>query len=544
MATEPNTLIKLYRGVPFDIDYRDTLYFPSDTAQKNYFDEVYSYSFNEQYYQRINKNTLRIQKSAEELMDCNYLSITNKNHGNRTFYGFITDVSYINENTCEVKYEIDILQSYLFHYVTDTADVQIKDSYIEREHSYTDIIGENIEPEPVDTGEIVFNGNMKPILSSLNEMCVIIAICDVDEQAVEGNLYDGIYGGATLYVYSATDVQDINTFLANYIQKPDAVVGMYMCPKFCVGETIPANHRLPYGASGHFFNFLVLTDTIFNADSTLDGHTVVNKKLFTYPYNFIHIENGSGSDLNLRYEFFGADNSEFRPVVGLKSTVTQPVIIKLFPQNYKGVPKQDGIGNANYNYSEELQLDTFPSCSWNSDFYKSWLSQNAVPMVLNTATTIANARIHSSLYSSEERQNASLATSGISAVASLLSNFYSASIHEDIMKGKVNNGGGNVSMNMQNFFAVRASVTSQKAKIIDDFFTMYGYATNKVKKPNLFNGTYSRPYYYYVKTVGANVKGMANADVLKRISDIFDNGITFWLNPAQYGNYSVDNRPQ
>ena len=30
---------------------------------------------------------------------------------------------------------------------------------------------------------------------------------------------------------------------------------------------------------------------------------------------------------------------------------------------------------------------------------------------------------------------------------------------------------------------------------------------------------------------------------LKNVSKIYDNGITFWKNPAEVGHYELDNRP-
>ena len=237
MATEPNTTIKVYKGVPFNLEYKDTLYFATAAAQTTYFSGLTAFTFDSQSYQRINKNTLRVEKSAEDLMEYNYLSITNKNHGNRTYYGFITDVSYINENTCEIKYEIDVLQSYLFHYVSNVSDIKVKSSFIEREHSYTDIVGENIEPEPVDLGEIVFNTPLKEIKIpetgsssySLLDLCVIIAVCDVgtsSAQSVVGSVYDGVYSGAVLRAFgmdTTEEIAEINTFLSGYKEKPDAV---------------------------------------------------------------------------------------------------------------------------------------------------------------------------------------------------------------------------------------------------------------------------------------------------------------------------------
>ena len=68
---------------------------------------------------------------------------------------------------------------------------------------------------------------------------------------------------------------------------------------------------------------------------------------------------------------------------------------------------------------------------------------------------------------------------------------------------------------------------------------MFGYATRRCKKPN----RNSRPHWNYVKTVGATVTGSVPADDMKKICSIYDNGITFWKNGSEVGDYSLDNSP-
>ena len=75
--------------------------------------------------------------------------------------------------------------------------------------------------------------------------------------------------------------------------------------------------------------------------------------------------------------------------------------------------------------------------------------------------------------------------------------------------------------------------------MIDDFWTMYGYPMRRVTVPNVR----ARSEYTYIKTIGCFVKGGAPAADLQEIASYFDNGITFWVNPSNVGNYSVTNTP-
>ena len=90
-------------------------------------------------------------------------------------------------------------------------------------------------------------------------------------------------------------------------------------------------------------------------------------------------------------------------------------------------------------------------------------------------------------------------------------------------------------------------VEETKAKIIDDYFTMYGYAVNELKIPNIRSGGSIRPHWNYVKTIGcvihsATGKGLP-ADAEKNIASIYDRGITFWNYLSEVGDYSYNNAP-
>lgn len=89
------------------------------------------------------------------------------------------------------------------------------------------------------------------------------------------------------------------------------------------------------------------------------------------------------------------------------------------------------------------------------------------------------------------------------------------------------------------FAYLNRHITRDYARIIDEFFNMYGYKTNLVKVPN-WN---VRPHWTYCKTAGCIIKGNIPANDAKKICAIFDNGITHWRNGDEVGNYSLDNRP-
>lgn len=90
----------------------------------------------------------------------------------------------------------------------------------------------------------------------------------------------------------------------------------------------------------------------------------------------------------------------------------------------------------------------------------------------------------------------------------------------------------------------RYGMTPTYKKRLGDYFAMFGYKQNKVMEINLR----SRRDYNYIQTMGANVvsKGSRRIpkDHLRKLSEIFDNGVTIWhidRNGNLFQDYSYDN---
>ena len=97
----------------------------------------------------------------------------------------------------------------------------------------------------------------------------------------------------------------------------------------------------------------------------------------------------------------------------------------------------------------------------------------------------------------------------------------------------------NPGMRRVKFSFYSLSIKAQFARIIDDYFTRYGYATNRTKVPN----RNARPFWTFTKTAGCTIRGSIPADSAVSICNIYNAGITFWKDPYAIGNYSLDNRP-
>ena len=512
MYINPNSDIWLLHSIPLDNTYEHTIYFETDTAQYNYFSKYVLKKFNKQSYLRVNKGVATLDVKADDIYNCNYMMFRNTAYGSKWFYAFITGIEYVNDNCTNVTFEIDVMQTWFFVH-------NVEACFVEREHPVTDEIGEHYEPENVDTGEYVFNdyGNIDP---SLTPMAVIVMVNDTAESP-DGELYNGIYGGCTLYAFNSTDSETITTFLSHYDQAPEAVVSIYMIPTICIEQALKNGEKTRLYKS-EVCKYRTVTVQPLTDSTFIDGYTPKCKKLYTYPYNFYTVNTGTDSAV-YRYELFDDLLPQFR----IDTPVTYPVQIQIRPMYYKGC--KDTPLN-----SEGITLTNYPLCSWSTDAFRAWLAQNSLPI---TSTAITGGLslglgLGGMIPLSEASNN-------MNHVGNLLMQGYQASIKADITRGNIYSGSVAISSKSKGFYGGRCSITSEYAKMIDDYFNMYGYAVKRVKHPNFS----SRPHWNYVKTAGCCLKGSVPADDARKLCNIYDNGITFWKNGDEIGDYSLDNSP-
>lgn len=122
----PNSEVRLIKNVPFSNNYRNVILFNSKEAQENYFKSLPSLIKDDFKYQR-NNGTLMYPSDRDTVLQYNYLMFKNKAYSDKYFYAFITNVSYVNPNTCEISFELDVFQSWFL-------DVSFQPTYIERQH--------------------------------------------------------------------------------------------------------------------------------------------------------------------------------------------------------------------------------------------------------------------------------------------------------------------------------------------------------------------------------------------------------------------------
>lgn len=124
MRIIPNSTITLYSGV--EIGNGEQLVFSTRAKQAAYFATKAVRTITDcQYVKKTGR--IRVAVSGSLISTCNYLSFVNPSFDNKVFYCKIVDYDFINNETCEISWYLDIWQSYQH-------DVTFDDMHIERQH--------------------------------------------------------------------------------------------------------------------------------------------------------------------------------------------------------------------------------------------------------------------------------------------------------------------------------------------------------------------------------------------------------------------------
>lgn len=519
MYIEPGTNIKILKDCPLDTTYDHTIYFADRASQTSYFSGLVKYNLTNYTYQRVRRGVARVGVKADNLYDCNYMMFQNTNYGNKWFYAFIKSVEYVNNETSEIEFVIDVLQTWFFDYTLDYC-------FVEREHTATDEVGSNLVPENFDVGEYVRNGGYHALFGNLTELAVLINEINVTDSLGNGRNYEGIYGAGVIMAFKATDIHGINEHLKSLSQKTDNIQAIYTCPLYALSTEIPdgGTELLNKDVSADYLSEI----ESLTGNETLNGYRPKNKKMYSYPYNYMEVTNGSGNKMNLRYEFMSKTE---RGLYGFEAitSIVQPVQVICRPVGYKG---------SNFSPGESLALDAFPMCSWAIDGYQAYIAQTAVPNTFSAGLNALFAGI-SALAGGGGLATAIGGANALSNVTNTISGAYKAKRGADVSGGNFNSGSAITAHRQNQFYYTRCSVNLDTAVVIDDYFTRFGYAVKQLVIPNRT----SRPHWNYVKTVGCTITGSIPCDDMKKICDIYDNGVTFWKKGSEIGQYHLDNSP-
>ena len=549
----PNSTVVLLKNISLTPNYENTVDYTSATAQ---FNDMYAHMLGQ--WDRcsyVGKNkqqgTIRLESTQGLLMQqATYMMFKNTSYENKWFYAFVTNVRWINNITWEVDFILDVIQTYYF-------DFSYQKCFIERQHSATDRVGDNIIDEGLETGEYIANYVDEITDYATTEGVVCARLNDegeeitADDEKLPVLKVDGVNIGCCIWRIEHSGTSE--KFFKNASEAPDAIVDFYNIPTAFAGTTGQVTGKPP-----------ILTKTVEKphiSSGKLYKYTPRNNKLFTYPYCYLRASDLCGNTTNYRYELFNTSNCTFDYTC---TRLPNPEGF-MYPNNYDNISK---------NYDEGLSINNFPKGSYPIDTYKAWLAQTensrTLQMLGASASAVAGfagtlgglyagaggalsgsasnfvstsgadySKLGSASSSSMSNlsDNPAMGIGGIGAVLGLLAQKEDHKVNSQRAVG--NKSTTAISMLGKHVIQLQSMCVQENyAKAIDDFFDKYGYKQNIIAVPNIK----ARPHWNYIKTVGCDVKASLPSSLVMQINAIHDTGITFWKNLDSIDNYSLDNR--
>ena len=415
------------------------------------------------------------------------------------------------------------------------------------------------------------------------------------KQAPELQLKNGIYDNASqwaVYANVSSNVAGDNTALSEILTAiynglggvtVDDFINIYMYPKAAIAlgsgtgdvytvvgavsqtDSLNKIYRVAgaYQSQDRAGQTIQLSQTLKVHPTTLDNYTPKNKKCLQYPYAVLHITNNDGSAIDLKYEKFRkpSDNSIVDAQLRLTGCTTGEGKVRLTPEQYLGVAETA------LDYDNSIDSSAFPTVSMVGDPYLIYLAQNKNriangydQMLYSAAASIGGAAasdIQSVAMMYAGSQAGSGESSGISGkmvgqntlgagVSSAISTFgkvqsLNAQLADMAVAPATASGLSGIGLAFQNgkklFTVTCKTVDRYHAKMIDDFYTMFGYPVRSIQSPNLC----ARTKFTYIKTVGVIVKGSVPELIKQDLENKLNNGLRFWASTGDIGDFSVTN---
>jgi hypothetical protein len=510
-AVSPQTEVILASGIEWGNDYEHVRYYENGKAGcLAHVREKAIHIFKQSAPVRWGELTYKGKGNESEFLKCNYIAFQNKPYTEEWYFGFVTRVEWLSDGSFKIYFEPDRFQNSFYNVV-------LQPCYVEREHidKKADYAGINLVPENLETGEYVDNPSEQKLLNLGQMQYCLSASADENGTNIIPIVNQGILSGLTFT--RKTKYTDLITVIQNYVKSGngDAIVNVYQAPEACFQTDESAYTQVTV------------------QPNALDGYVPKNNKLYQYPYCYCLVNDGSGIQHTFNFEY-GKNGALTMQVYGVMFNI--PAIF-VAPREYK----RTGGSKSPYGFI----INNFPQCAWTNDGYQAFLAQssplwdyskkqNAISQIGNLAGGLVGALSGNLAAGVESIYTAATGT------YLLNENINAQKESHDLIPptAKGNSSGSYVAAALfgSQVYCHVMSVTAQMAKTIDDFFTMYGYATHKIKVPNITG----RSNWNFVKTVNCGLHGACVTDDINFLQAMFNRGVTFW-HTDDVGNYGLSN---
>ena len=562
--------------------------FASEPLQQQYFNQHVVFRTTAAKFQP-RSGTIRVRGYVDNFALANYGSYVNQYQGAaQRFYFWVVQKAYVAKEVTELTIQVDVIQTWMFK-------AKHHPCFVERMHVDYDAIGSHTMPEDFELGEYVcYQKKAVTLMQGDLAYCTAISY----DNSGEGTSYNKIYSGLWLQAYSDPRALTEQLTTLQKAGKGDTVAFIFTFP----WRILSAYYDIPKGSNYYKIDDYTNEDGVLltfsdpQPDSIHDQlrdtyYRPKNNKLLGYPYKCIKVTSPEGECVVLRPELF-KNRSQNGYEFLLFWTMGQNPVFSIVPHHYGGKEKS---------LEDSIECRGYPLCSWLNDNYAQWFAQNAHSIRAGFSNTrmgynASKQVMQNNQANTKQNIDAAFAMAGINTAATAIGDLLSlniggaisgavtgglnavhqrntaernlnndlkngslmndtnyqqqiaamtasisdASVQPNTAKGDTTASGLDASRNTNCFYVEIINILPEYARVIDDYWTMYGYKVNRlVKDPVPFTKT--RRNYNYIKTVNDNCYGAVPNEDRDEISRIFNNGLTFWHNPDTFMDYTQDN---
>ena len=602
MATVPlsGTNIALYSGIPWTNDYKHTRWFDTLSDQLNWFaSQTHVATFTNANFQRIDggRPFMRVQKSVDELWSTNYISFQNADY-NKVFYGFVTDLKYVQKNTTDIFFEIDVLQTWKF-------EMNFQPSFVVREHCplwNTDgspII--NTVPEDLNYGteyDTVQVTNINP----LNGYKFLVVVSKSTIHTQDGTTGLGVSFPAKSMIPTVLGTpQPLSVYIVPFkdndtaagvslpqggtpqVSKPSEFLrGLYLTDSainnvvslyvtdWCGVDVSESGGMLTFAnnnneiipvsfsatdpttsASKTYYCLYLQSVWSFAAkDFYLGGlysgfKNVTESKLLMHPYTSITLDDFKGNRVDYKPQYINNTNlyATVKGSLGPSNKVSYGI------QDYNSATATNKLQVSDEHALINNDPTDVPIINDNLGAFlqghKNTLNNQKASINWNAGMNIANGAINGVMggmmmgplgAAQSVGQTIQGAGNSVLQLQGILAK------EQDIanVPPQLAKMGSNTSYNVGNgyngVFVIKKHIKDEYITKLQNYFNMYGYKKNETKIPNF----HTRQNWNYVQTVGCVIRASVNNDDLQELKSVFDGGITLW-HTDDIGNYTLSN---
>ena len=589
---KPMTDVHFLSNAPVDYQMNNVLWLASEQEEANFFLSKTKFSFDS--CRAVNNDgdpweitvPLTDGSTLDDYYNCNYLMWRNPQFSNKWFYAYIGTPRPASAGSVTVPFQVDYWQTW--HWSCEFPATMVRRETVKNDTIGANLIEENVETgefviSPVDIGSTTYTGIGTDIIEEsgwVTTPCVLIAytykpsettaetdpgtyiinavkdasdsfsykLSNIAPSFAGGRFQQGIYQACNFIAFEVdtTDhdkldaaIQSVNSYLQKLVDGVmiHSVQILRMIPKFMA----PASGVQPINSAYPRVNNIKGKAS----PTTFGSYTPNNNKLYTQQFNYLVIDNGAGAQMEMGYEYFKGDSKQGvparTPTFRLYSQLSNSPACRLIPYSYKGPSDRE-----NPLYS--LELNTYPQCSYSYNEMRADYFANQNSYAVKGVRGVSDALFNTigavaSITESAATLNPVGMVSGIAQIANTALDAADTIAKQKDRARIPNEVVGLSDSNIQfaigrmSFIEYRMQVQSYYAKIIDNYFTAYGYAINDIKKPELN----TRTRFNFIWTQGANVLGDLPTEAKNVINRQMDAGLRIWHDPSAWMDYSVKN---